>query len=556
METATCEGAFPTLTPAEISQISSMGRHRDFADGDVVFRAGDRDIDLFIVIEGELEIINPTDGDRRVALHLKGEFAGDIDLLTRRPVVVTAIARGRTQLLQVPSARVREVLLRLPQISEKLIRAFQERRTLLARHGNVGIKVQGPAGCKETNLIREFLDKNFAPYRWIDSANANAPDRSDKSEESGRTREDHSFGGETPHGPIVDCGNGVVLTAPTLQEVARCAGVWQACPVEAVDLAIVGAGPAGMSSAVYAASEGLSTLVLDALGPGGQAAASSKIENFIGFPSGLSGTELATRAVIQMLKFGAQIVAPVRVVRLDPSREADGLHLLHLDCGSVVKAKNVLIAGGLTWRHLTALGTDRYEHVGIYYACTTTETTLHQGEQVAVVRAGNSAGQAAMFLAEQCAHTVHILMRGDDLGASMSRYLVERIEATKNIQIHRNVEISQILADGKLRGVELTTATGNRSTIDVGALFVFIGAVPQIDWLPSSVARDEKGFLLTGAEAASSGAWPLKDRAPCPVETTIPRLFAAGDVRSGSTKRVGFAVGDGALAVACIHTLR
>jgi thioredoxin reductase (NADPH) len=536
MENHTNEVAFPTLTDAEVSQIKPLGEEQVVEDGTLVFRAGQPNLDLFIVLDGALEITNPGDGDRRVALHMPGHFAGDIDLLTRRPVVVNAKAVGRTRLLRVPGDKVREVLLRLPQISEKLLRAFQERRALLSTLGNIGLKLYGPAECAETNLIREFLDKNFVPFVWFKSTADSAP--------------------EGEHGPMIDCGNGVVLYAPTLQEVARCAGVWQECPVSTVDLVIIGAGPAGMSAAVYAASEGIETLVLDGLGPGGQAAASSKIENFIGFPSGLSGTELATRAVIQMLKFGAQIVAPVHVTSLELAHDDHSPHMLHLDCGSVVRANNVFVASGLKWRHLDALGTDRFDNAGVYYACTTTETVMHQGQSVAVVGAGNSAGQAAMFLAEQCATTVHLLMRGDDLNASMSSYLVERIRATDNIEVHKNTEITDIIADDRLKGVEICGPSGERSTLLVNALFVFIGAEPEVDWLPKEVARDAKGYLLTGADTVMADAWPLGDRAPCSLETSVPRVFAVGDVRSGSTKRVGFAVGDGALACACLHSLR
>ncbi|HLJ58057.1 MAG TPA: FAD-dependent oxidoreductase [Chthonomonadaceae bacterium] len=532
------EAAFPTLSEDELAQIAPLGEHCEFDDGAVIFKAGDRDIDLWIVEAGELQIINPTDGDREVVVHLPGEFAGDIDLLTRRPVVVTARCRGRTQLMRVPGARVREVLLRLPQISEKLMRAFQERRRLLRQMGNVGLTLYGPADCRETNLIREFLDKNFVPFVWRHDDYPTAKD------------------GSPLAGPIVDCGNDVVLSAPTLQKVAHCAGVWQECPVDDVELAIVGAGPAGMSAAVYAASEGISTLVLDRLGPGGQAAASSKIENFIGFPSGLSGTELATRAVIQFLKFGANIVTPVHVQRFERASAPGEPHMLHLDCGATVRAMNVLIASGLAWRQLSAIGNERLDHAGVYYACTTTETVSHQGEDVAVVGGGNSAGQAAMFLAEQCANRVHLLVRGGDLGASMSSYLVDRIHGTGNIDVHLGTEVTKIDEDGRLRGIEITSRDGQIRSLQIGALFVFIGASPQIDWLPNDIARDSNGYILTGGDAAKCGSWPLADRAPCTLETTIPRLFAAGDVRSSSTKRVGFAVGDGALAVACVHSLR
>jgi thioredoxin reductase (NADPH) len=541
MDTASTEVAFPVLTDTDIATIVPMGIRRAVADGSVLYHAGQPDIDLNIVENGAIEILNPSD-NRRIALHVRGGFSGDIDLLTRRPTVVTAIARGETQLITIPCEKVCELLMRHPQIGEKLLDAFRARRILLTAQGNIGLKVYGGAECPQTNLIREFLDKNFVPYTWF------------RRESSGGCSKADPDG--SGNAPMVDCGDGVVLTAPTLQHLAKCAGVWRECPKGTVDLAIVGAGPAGMSAAVYAASEGLSTLVLDQLGPGGQAAASSKIENFIGFPSGLSGTELATRAVIQMLKFGAQIVAPVSITRMEKAVTPGEPHLLYLDCGNVVRATNVLIASGLTWRRLEALGSSRLEHAGIHYACTSTEAVSHGGDEAAVVGAGNSAGQAAMFLAERYARTVHIIMRGDDLGASMSSYLVNRILSMPNIVVHYSCQITKIIEDGRLHGVEVCDTEGDKSIINVAALYVFIGAEPQIDWLPAEVARDEKGFLLTGGDAAAAGEWPLSDRAPCALETTIPHLFAAGDVRSSSTKRVGFAVGDGALAVACVHTLR
>lgn len=546
MQTASHELAFPVLSPAEMTRIALAGRRVTFASGEVIFNAGQAALDLFIVEEGGIEIINPHN-NFQVALHGPGQFAGDVDILTRRPAVVTAIARGETVLIKIDGSQVRDLLLRMPQISEKLVEAFQARRALLAELPEIGILVYGGAECAKTNLIREFLDKNFAPYTWYRNDN-DSPDACSLEDASNST--DHSA-----FAPVVDCGGGNVLKGPTLQELAKCAGIWQECPHDTMDVVIVGAGPAGMSAAVYAASEGLSTLVLDRLGPGGQAAASSRIENFIGFPSGLSGTDLATRAVIQMLKFGAQIVAPVNVIRMEKAATVGEPHTLYLDCGNVVKARNVLITSGLAWRHLDALGGSRLDHVGIHYACTTTEAIMHGKDAVAVVGAGNSAGQAAMFLSERYSDTVHMLVRGSDLKASMSAYLVDRINDTENIKVHYGCEISKLVEDGILRGVEFTNREGGVDKLDVSALYVFIGAEPQVDWLPAEVARDNKGFIYTGGDAAVRSDWPLESRAPCALETTIPHLFAAGDVRSSSTKRVGFAVGDGALAIACIHSV-
>jgi thioredoxin reductase (NADPH) len=326
-----------------------------------------------------------------------------------------------------------------------------------------------------------------------------------------------------------------------------------------------------MTAAVYAASEGVSTVVLDRLGPGGQAAGSSKIENFIGFPSGLTGAELAMRSVLQMLKFGAKMVAPVVIERIVPAAAPGDLHALQLDCGTTVHARTVLIAAGVRWRKLEAEGAERFESAGIHYACTSVEAILYDTQDVAVVGAGNSAGQAAMFLADCCRdRTVHLLVR-KRLGPGMSEYLVHRIRAAPNISLHEGVEIAAVHGQRRLESVTLRAFNGGRQslrsdgalenneksseTLPVSAAFVFIGAEPGCSWLPEAIARDGLGYILTGVDALKSGRWPLKDREPCPLETTIPGILAAGDIRAGSTKRVGFAVGDGSLAVTCVHKL-
>jgi thioredoxin reductase (NADPH) len=311
----------------------------------------------------------------------------------------------------------------------------------------------------------------------------------------------------------------------------------------------VGAGPAGLTAAVYAASEGLSTVVLDRLGPGGQAAGSSLIENFIGFPSGLSGAELAERGVLQMLKFGATLITPTDVVGLRPGDEH--LSLLTGE-GEVIRARAVLAATGVRWKRLEAEGAWRFERCGVYYAATSIEARLCEKQPVVVIGAGNSAGQAAMFLSE-CAERVHMLIRQPELGEGMSEYLVKRILASKKITVHGGVEVKAVLGKECLAAVEVEETDGGKTErLACGAVFVFIGAEPHAAWLPPSVERDKDGYVLTGTDAAKSGRWKL-DREPCVLETTQPRLLAAGDVRAGSTKRVGFAVGDGAMAVTCVH---
>lgn len=531
---------FPTLTAAEVEHIRPLAAALDLADGSPVFRAGDAAIDLFVVLAGAVEIRNPADGGALVATHGPGEFAGDIDLLTGRPVIVDAAARGDTHLLRVPHAKLRVLLNRVPSFGEKLIVAFTRRREILAGAGRLGLTVLGAGHCKDTNLVREFLYKNFVPHTWVDSESA--------------------FGAEAlrAHGPrcptpVVDCG-GRVLKNPSLRELAHAAGVWRECPKDVVDLAVVGAGPAGIAAAVYAASEGLSTLLLDRLGPGGQAGGSSKIENFIGFPAGLSGAELATRGVLQMLKFGAKMAAPVAVERVDAG--PDQPLALHLDCGSVVRAKVVLAATGVRWRKLPAANAERFEGAGVHYVCTAVEAVLYDSRDVAVVGAGNSAGQAAMHLSECCrTRRVHLLVRGR-LGPGMSEYLVSRLRGAANVTVHEGTEIAELEGGGHLEAALLSRdGSAGRERLSVAGVFVFIGADPAAGWLPAAVAQDALGYVLTGADAARSGRWPLPGRDPCPLETTVPGLLAAGDLRAGSTKRVGFAVGDGSLAVTCAHRL-
>lgn len=540
MVTATLEHAFPTLTQEELELLQPMAVCTYLEDGEQAFRAGQADADLFVVKSGALEIQNPSDDHKVVAVHEVGGFSGDIDIIIRRPPIVTGVARGKTHLLRVHHDRLKEVMIKIPHLSEKLLVAFQMRRELLAQTGKIGFKIIGCGLCSDTTLLREFMHKNFVPFTWYD-----------KDTDIGKAAIQR-FG----EFPIVQKPDGSILVRPDLQDMAYECGLWHECPSQSVDLAIVGAGPAGLAAAVYAASEGLNTLVLDKLGPGGQAGGSSKIENFIGFPSGLSGTELAMRGVLQMVKFGAQLIAPTRVEKFKPGKTAGEPHELTLDCGAVISAKTVLIATGVTWRKLDAINASAYERAGVYYACTNVEVMLHDTQDVAVVGAGNSAGQAAMYLAECCpSRTVHILCRGR-FGPSMSEYLCQRIQATKNVKVHENTKISRVNGGEYLiDNIDIVDSNGKEGKLDVKAVFVFIGAEPGATWLPDTVARDEDGFILTGSDAAQSGKWPLKDRMPCALETSVPRLLAAGDIRSGSTKRVGFAVGDGSLAVTCVHSV-
>jgi thioredoxin reductase (NADPH) len=537
------EVAFPRLTGTEIALVKPLATACDYADGEIIFRAGQADIDLYIVESGQVEIRNPVDGDSPIVSHGPGQFSGDIDVLTGRPVLVTAVARGATRVLQVPNSQIRALLNRVPTFGEKLIAAFTRRRELLSQLGNVGLRVVGPGRCRDTNTVREFLYKNFVPFIWLDTETV-----------AGR----HALAalGSPRKTPVIDCGGGQILVNPSLQELAAEAGIWRHCPSQDVDFAIIGAGPAGLAAAVYASSEGLSTLMLDKLGPGGQAGASSRIENFIGFPAGLRGADLATRGVLQMLKFGARLIAPVAVQKLTHARSANELHVLHLDCGAEIGCRVLLLALGVRWRRLEAAGADRFGGAGIYYACTTVEADLYDKADVAVVGGGNSAGQAAMFLAECCpSRNVHLLVRRT-LGPAMSEYLTQRIRATANLEVHERTEIKAIEGHRHIEAIVLkNNATQSERPLPCSAVFVFIGAEPAAEWLPADIARDANGYVLTGTDAVRSGFWPRGDRDPCPLETTVPGILAAGDIRAGSTKRVGFAVGDGSLAVACAHRL-
>lgn len=543
MTSAPDRTTFPSLTAAEVEFLRPLAESCEFGEGEPVFRAGDAALDLFVVEAGAVEIRNPADGDALVTTHGPGAFAGDIDLLTGRPVLVDGVARGDTRVLRVPHAKIRATLNRVPSFGEKLIVAFTGRRAALSAGGKLGPTVVGAGHCKDTNLVREFLYKNFVPFVWAD-ADADA----------GRAAL-AAYGPGCPM-PVVDCGGGRVLKNPTLRELAECVGVWRPCPTEVVDLAIVGAGPAGLAAAVYAASEGLDTLLLDRLGPGGQAGGSSKIENFIGFPAGLSGAELATRGVIQLLKFGARLAAPVAVERIEaPADPLDPL-VLRLNCGSALRARVVLAASGVGWRKLPATGAERFEGAGVHYVCTAVEAVLYDGCDVVVVGGGNSAGQAAMHLAECCRERrVHLLVRGQ-LGQAMSDYLVGRLRGAANVTVHDGTEIVAVEGQCQLEAVTVARkGSAAQDRLACAGVFVFIGADPTAGWLPPEVARNELGYVLTGADALRSGRWPLAGRDPCPLETTVPGVLAAGDVRAGTTKRVGFAVGDGSLAVTCAHQL-
>ncbi|HEY2156101.1 MAG TPA: FAD-dependent oxidoreductase [Isosphaeraceae bacterium] len=531
--------AFPKLTEAEVKTLAELAKVCTFADGEAIFQVGQRALPLYVVDSGGIAIMDESREESvTVVVHGPGEFTGDVSLLTDRPAVISAYARGETRAYCVGQGELRQVIQEIPDLSDKLLEAFQFRRLMLERSGFVGVRVFGHLGDKELTAIREFFDKNKVPHTWIDVDDP-------QGREAMRALE---IGPDQL--PFVACSRGTRAARPTVTRIAECIGLKRQIRTEPFDLVIVGAGPAGLAAAVYGASEGLETLVLDRFGPGGQAGTSSRIENYMGFPAGLSGAELANRGYLQALKFGAELVATVEVRSMTCE---DRVHRLVLDDGQVVRGRTVLIATGATYQRLPVAGCERWDGAGIFYSCTSVHARSCRSGRAAVVGGGNSAGQAAMFLAEHTAGAA-LLLRGNDLRKSMSDYLARRIERHEKIEVLRNIEVSSVEGNGTLAGVTLRDVRdGSSRHLDCPAVFVFIGARPRTDWLPPSIAVDSKNFILTGADAAHSGRWPLTDREPCTVETTCPGVFAAGDVRSNTTKRVAFAVGDGALAVTCAH---
>ena len=532
--------AFPKLNEDEIECLAGMAPMCSFNDGDVIFEAGQRGVPLYVVESGGIEIVDDTGKERKtIVVHGPRQFTGDVSLLSDRPAIVSAYAKGACRAYCVSQADMRRVIREIPDLSDKLLEAFETRRTMLERSGFVGVRLLGRQGDPDVNLIREFFDKNKVPHKWIDTDDAEG--RAALAE----------LNVSPDQLPFVACNRGTRSPRPTVTRLAECLGLKRTIRTEPFDLVIVGAGPAGIAAAVYGASEGLATIVLDRFGTGGQAGNSSRIENYMGFLKGLSGADLTNKGYHQALKFGAEFVAPVEVRSMTCE---DKLHRLVLDDGQVVRGRTVLIATGATYQRLPVAGCERWDGVCIYYSCTEVHARACRGGRAVVVGGGNSAGQAVMYLAGNNPGGAVLLLRGGDIRKSMSDYLARRIERHPKIEVIRQVEIDAINGNGTISGVRLRDVReGSLREIDCAAVFVFIGARPRTDWLPPSIAIDSKGFILTGADAAKSDLWPLTDREPCLVETTCPGVFAAGDVRSGTTKRVAFAVGDGALAVTCAH---
>ena len=535
---------FPTLKPAQIERLAALGRVRQVQPGEVLVEAGEKGAPLFVIKTGQVEVVQPSGGtEKPVALFLPGQFTGEISILSGRPILVRVRAKEVGEVIEID----REHLLRLVQadseLSEIFMRAFILRRVELILQEFGDVVVLGSDHSPDTLRIREFLGRNGHPYSYIDlDRDAGVQDLLDH------------FQVAVNDVPVMICRDDMVLRNPTNNHIAECLGFNEAIDQTAVrDVLIVGAGPAGLAAAVYAASEGLDVLVLEMNAPGGQAGLSSKIENYLGFPSGISGQELATRAYTQAQKFGAQVLIARGAKALTCDRKP---YTIEIDHGSPVQARSVIIATGAQYRKLPLENLPQFEGSGVYYAATYVESQLCGGEEVIVVGAGNSAGQAAVFLA-QTVKRVHLLVRSDGLANSMSRYLIRRIEETPAIILRLQTEITALIGGDHLESVRWRdNKTNTVETQEICHVFVMTGATPNTRWLGGCVALDANGFIKTGSDLSkedlTAANWPLL-RSPHLLETSLPGVFAVGDVRSGNIKRVASAVGEGSIALAFVH---
>ena len=529
--------AFPALTDEQIARIVPFTQPRDLRDGESLWEAGDRDRPLFVVVQGEVEILSGA--DHMVTVHRPGAFTGDVDLLSGRPVVVRGRARGATRVLELPPARLRAMIQTDAELSEIFLRAFMMRRVLLMAQGGQNIVLIGSRHSAGTLALQEFLTRNSQPYGYLDVEKDSAVQ--DTLERFGVTVEDV---------PVLICRGKYVMRQPTIEEVAGCLGLDSLKETDVRDLVIIGAGPAGLSTAVYAASEGLDVLVIEARSPGGQAGSSSRIENYLGFPTGVTGMVLASNALVQAEKFGAEFAVARTALRL----ACDRPYRVELGAGSVVQARSIVIATGVRYRKPEIPELPKYEGVGVYYGATQVEANLCGGEDVIVVGGGNSAGQAAVFLSGMTRH-VTMMVRGPGLAQSMSRYLIRRIEETPNITLRTGTRIVAMQGNSRLEGVTWSDA-GGTTAADIRHVFMMTGADPNTAWLQSCVALDDKGYVKTGpdldAAALEKARWPFA-RSPWIFETSRPGVFAIGDVRANSVKRVAAAVGEGSVCVQLVH---
>jgi thioredoxin reductase (NADPH) len=533
--------AFRELNDAELASLARLGVRRPVAAGEYLYREGDASYDFYVVLSGAIEIVVNSEGEEHIiARHVAGRFLGELNLLTGQRVYVSARVAEPGEVLAVPRDALRRLIATDAGLSDKILAAFLARRAILMSGAASAIRVIGSRFSPGSGRVREFLVRSRIPHEWLD------PDADSEVERFLRELD------IAPQDLPVVIVTGKVLRRPTPGVLADYLGLTVGrLPDRCFDLIVVGAGPAGLAAAMYGASEGLRTLVLEMVAVGGQAGSSSRIENYLGFPTGISGGDLTQRATVQAQKFGASLSSPCAV---ESVREEAGHFVLRLSDGADVAGRAVIVATGARYRRLDAVGLERFESRGVYYAATELEARACAGSPVVVAGGGNSAGQAALFLAG-AGSAVTIVIRGPDLAASMSRYLVDRIEADERIVVRRNTRIEALEGDQSLTGVRVSGPGGEETLASTG-LFSFIGAEPASEWLSGFAALDDSGFVLTDrylGRAHLDGRWEALGRFPLPFETSRPGLFAAGDVRSGSTKRVAAAVGEGSAAVRSVH---
>jgi thioredoxin reductase (NADPH) len=531
---------FPTLADAQLARIAAHGRRRQVVRGEVLVEAGQKAVPFFVVVSGELEV---ADGETLIVTHRPGQFSGEASTLTGRRTMARVSVSEPGEVIEL----TREQLLALVQtdadLSEILMRAFMLRRVELIAHEVGNLVVIGSTHCAGTLRVREFLTRNGHPFHYVDlDRDAEAQELLDQ------------FHVSAADVPVLICRGDAVLKNPTNAKIAECLGFNDAVdPTRVSDLVIVGAGPAGLAAAVYGASEGLDVLVLESSSPGGQAGSSSRIENYLGFPTGISGLELTGRAYAQAQKFGAQIMIAKGATGLACDRQP---YRVRIDDGTAVAARAVIIATGAEYRRPPIENLSQFEGAGVYFGATPMEAQLCVSEEVVVVGGGNSAGQAAVFLA-QTAKRVHMLVRGDGLADTMSRYLIRRIEDNPAIVLRPHAQLLALEGNGHLERVRWRDdRTGEPETHDIRHVFMMTGAVPNTHWLERCIVLDDKRFIKTGPELSqgdlASAAWPLS-RPPYLLETSRPGVFAVGDVRGGNIKRVASAVGEGSIAIAFVH---
>ena len=537
--------AFPVLTETQVNRIRPGGKFREVNKGEILFEPGDTGVPFFVLLSGAMQIVQPDlVGERLITTHGPGHFTGEMTMISEQRCLVRGRMTEAGELLELSGDGLRSLVAKDAELSEIFMRAFILRRLALISHGYGTLILLGSRHSANTLHLREFLTRVGHPYTYVDLD-------LDKSSQELLDR----FAVKLDEIPVVICQARAVLRNPSIQELTDCIGLNSAVDeMQVRDLIIVGAGPAGLAAGVYAASEGLNALLIESASPGGQAGSSSKIENYLGFPTGISGQELAARAIAQVEKFGAKMMVARSVARLDCDKRP---YEIHLDNGNKLAARAIVVATGAQYNKPHLPNLEKFEGQGIYYGATFMESQLCGQEEVVVVGGGNSAGQAAVFLAET-AGKVYMLVRSSELSSTMSRYLIQRIEANPAIELHFKTEIVDLDGGAHLEQVAWQDKTsGETSTHQIRHLFIMAGASPRTDWLRGCVALDEKGFILTGRDLgtgtdAPAVGWALA-RSPYMLETSLPGVFAVGDVRSGNVKRVASAVGEGAIAIHLVH---